>query len=373
MSDDLRKQIYPNFSRQATEALLEIWRIHDRDQWSDTTFDVIREILQERHIELPPQNQPVYETSGSTHTPTRDRERRSHRQTRVTGPSTSYVRAMEPREIVESAFGLYRRGFGTVLALAAPFMLAGVVALVLQIYVSLGLPKILSGSSLGLIAARTGTSLLGVFLVWFSSLVVAAAMTLGTSHAVLRRPVSVAGTYRVVLSGPLLRRVLAGSAVAALVAFSTALLGQGLGTLIPSGDLIASAILFWLSVRFGLFPQVVVLEKARVWEGFERSWRLTANHTLRVALTWLRYLVYICAVTMVIALVSGLVGFVFALIVFGPGLDESTPALGVPLIGLAGLLLLLAPPLGMLLNVLMYYSLRCDAEEYGERQLAGEL
>jgi hypothetical protein len=69
------------------------------------------------------------------------------------------------------------------------------------------------------------------------------------------------------------------------------------------------------------------------------------------------------------------VSFVFAVIVFGPGLDGSTPApaLGVLFIGLEALLALLALPFGLLVNVLLYYSLRCDAEDYDERQLAGEI
>ena len=61
MSDDLRKQIYLNFRRRETEELLEIWRTNDRYEWSEMTFDVIREILQERQVELPPQGEPVYE------------------------------------------------------------------------------------------------------------------------------------------------------------------------------------------------------------------------------------------------------------------------------------------------------------------------
>ena len=60
MSDDLRKQIYLNFRQRETEDLLEIWRTHDRYEWSETTFDVIREILQERHVEPSPQSEPVY-------------------------------------------------------------------------------------------------------------------------------------------------------------------------------------------------------------------------------------------------------------------------------------------------------------------------
>ena len=61
MSDDLRKQIYLNFRQRETEDLLEIWRTHDRYEWAEITFDVIREILQERHVELPPQDEPIYE------------------------------------------------------------------------------------------------------------------------------------------------------------------------------------------------------------------------------------------------------------------------------------------------------------------------
>jgi hypothetical protein len=60
MSDDLRKQIYLNFSQRDTDDLLDIWRTHDRYEWSEQTFDVVREILQERRIELPPQSAPVY-------------------------------------------------------------------------------------------------------------------------------------------------------------------------------------------------------------------------------------------------------------------------------------------------------------------------
>jgi len=60
MGDGLRKQIYRNFSQRKTEDLLEIWRTHDHYEWSEMTFDVIREILQARHIEPSPQDKPVY-------------------------------------------------------------------------------------------------------------------------------------------------------------------------------------------------------------------------------------------------------------------------------------------------------------------------
>jgi hypothetical protein len=61
MSDDLRKQIYLNFSQCETEELLEIWRAHDCNEWSEMTFGVIGEILRERGVEPPPQGKPVYQ------------------------------------------------------------------------------------------------------------------------------------------------------------------------------------------------------------------------------------------------------------------------------------------------------------------------
>jgi hypothetical protein len=59
MSDDFRKQVYANFSQKSTDALIEIWRSNNRVEWTEMTFDVIREILQERLVELPPQNEPI--------------------------------------------------------------------------------------------------------------------------------------------------------------------------------------------------------------------------------------------------------------------------------------------------------------------------
>lgn len=55
MGDDLRRQIYLNFNQRQTEELIDIWRVYDSNQWSETTFDVIRQILEERHVELPPE------------------------------------------------------------------------------------------------------------------------------------------------------------------------------------------------------------------------------------------------------------------------------------------------------------------------------
>jgi hypothetical protein len=42
-----------------TEELLAIWQKNDRAEWSETTFDVLQEILQQRIGEIPPQGEPI--------------------------------------------------------------------------------------------------------------------------------------------------------------------------------------------------------------------------------------------------------------------------------------------------------------------------
>jgi hypothetical protein len=61
MSNELRQQIYNNLNLKETEELVEIWQKNDRVEWSETTFDVLKEILQQRLGELPPQNEPISE------------------------------------------------------------------------------------------------------------------------------------------------------------------------------------------------------------------------------------------------------------------------------------------------------------------------
>lgn len=55
MNDELRQQIYKELNLRETEDLLEIWRTNDHEDWSDTAFEVIKEILTERLGEIPPQ------------------------------------------------------------------------------------------------------------------------------------------------------------------------------------------------------------------------------------------------------------------------------------------------------------------------------
>jgi hypothetical protein len=66
MSDDYRKQLYKNFNQKTTDELIEIWQTNNRAEWAETTFDIIREIFQERLGELPSQNEPII-TEAANH------------------------------------------------------------------------------------------------------------------------------------------------------------------------------------------------------------------------------------------------------------------------------------------------------------------
>lgn len=61
MANNLRTQIYKNFNSYDTESLIEIWEVNNRTEWSDTTFEVLAEILQERLDSLPPQGEAIYD------------------------------------------------------------------------------------------------------------------------------------------------------------------------------------------------------------------------------------------------------------------------------------------------------------------------
>ncbi len=58
MSNELRQQMHNELSLRETEDLLEIWRTNDHEEWSDTAFEVVKEILSERLGEVPPQELP---------------------------------------------------------------------------------------------------------------------------------------------------------------------------------------------------------------------------------------------------------------------------------------------------------------------------
>jgi hypothetical protein len=59
MSETLREQIRNSLELKDIYELLEIWKNNNRIQWSDTTFEVLHEILKEKLREIPPQDAPV--------------------------------------------------------------------------------------------------------------------------------------------------------------------------------------------------------------------------------------------------------------------------------------------------------------------------
>jgi|WetSurMetagenome_2_1015567.scaffolds.fasta_scaffold96914_4 hypothetical protein len=52
-------QIYERMNLLETAELLDIWIKNDKTEWSELTSEIIKEILQERSVELPAQNDPV--------------------------------------------------------------------------------------------------------------------------------------------------------------------------------------------------------------------------------------------------------------------------------------------------------------------------
>ena len=55
MNDDLRRQNFRSLNQKETDELVEIWQKHDQNEWTELAFDVVREILQNRQVELPSQ------------------------------------------------------------------------------------------------------------------------------------------------------------------------------------------------------------------------------------------------------------------------------------------------------------------------------
>lgn len=57
MSDNLRAQIYNNMDLKSTDELLDIWQTNDREEWSENAFEIIREILAKRGVDIPEQDE----------------------------------------------------------------------------------------------------------------------------------------------------------------------------------------------------------------------------------------------------------------------------------------------------------------------------
>src|SRR5260221_7557245 len=61
MNNDFRNQIYKELDLRETDDLLNIWQGNNRAEWSDAAFEIIKEILGKRGVEIPQQPEPVYE------------------------------------------------------------------------------------------------------------------------------------------------------------------------------------------------------------------------------------------------------------------------------------------------------------------------
>lgn len=61
MEKDLHSIIIENLKAQETETLVEIWRLHDLDEWRPEVFDYLEDILLERLGELPELDNSVYQ------------------------------------------------------------------------------------------------------------------------------------------------------------------------------------------------------------------------------------------------------------------------------------------------------------------------
>ncbi len=61
MTSDLQRQIFESMDARTTEDLLEIWRANDHVEWSEEAFAIVGEILRNRGVEPPEQDEPIYE------------------------------------------------------------------------------------------------------------------------------------------------------------------------------------------------------------------------------------------------------------------------------------------------------------------------
>jgi hypothetical protein len=108
MSNELRQEIYNNLNLKETEELVEIWQKNDRVEWSETTFDVLQEILQQRLGELPPQDEPIFE-----YTDTEEEIKPDDEQTIDDDNQPEFY---QPREVLWLDKWLYRAAIAAIVA-----------------------------------------------------------------------------------------------------------------------------------------------------------------------------------------------------------------------------------------------------------------
>jgi hypothetical protein len=195
-----------------------------------------------------------------------------------------------------------------------------------------------------------------------TALVVSAAVV-EVADAVFRgRPVSVRGALGIAvrrapaLIGAQLLLFLAGFGVVllGLLLASVLMVGGGaatfLGLIVMVG---AVAALMFLTVRWTLLVQTVVLEKVGSVEGLSRSWRLVAGSGWRV-------LGYIILLALVTGVIGAIVGAVPQAILRFDGASSTGAAIGTVFDGLAATLL---APIAPLVTLFLYYDLRFNARE----------
>lgn len=61
MSDQPNASIFASMRQKETDELLRIWARNDRAEWTAEAFEVIRQVLEERQVEVPPQGEPLEE------------------------------------------------------------------------------------------------------------------------------------------------------------------------------------------------------------------------------------------------------------------------------------------------------------------------
>jgi hypothetical protein len=119
MSDDLRQQIHANLDLKETEDLRELWQTNDRVEYTETAFDVLREILLERLGELPPQAEPVLEHLESEPV---DESDEAECWGKFTGRQNNPA-FYEPRQVLWLVKWLNRAAIGLIFATVLPSLL----------------------------------------------------------------------------------------------------------------------------------------------------------------------------------------------------------------------------------------------------------
>ena len=63
MDDTPRNYIFANLNQKGTDELLATWKKHDQNEWTDQSFDIIREILEARQVAIPQPGEPGAEST----------------------------------------------------------------------------------------------------------------------------------------------------------------------------------------------------------------------------------------------------------------------------------------------------------------------